>query len=46
MNGNSIVRSDSIIMQSRAKARFYHWIGDTDNALKYANEVIEAKSSV
>ena len=26
-----------------AKARFYHWIGDTDNALKYANEVIEAK---
>lgn len=25
-----------------AKARFYHWIGDTDNALKYASEVIES----
>lgn len=26
-----------------AKARYYHWIGDRENALKYAKEVIESK---
>lgn len=25
------------------KARFYHWIGDTDNAIKYAKQVIDDK---
>lgn len=25
-----------------AKARFYHWIGDQENALKYAKEVIDS----
>ncbi|WP_099291593.1 RagB/SusD family nutrient uptake outer membrane protein [Butyricimonas sp. Marseille-P3923] len=28
-----------------AKARFYHWIGDKENAVKYAKEVIEAKNT-
>lgn len=27
-----------------AKARFYHWTGDVENAVKYARQVIEAKN--
>lgn len=27
-----------------AKARFYHWIGDAENAVKCAKEVVEAKN--